>query len=72
MDAAVKAMRLYALENPAKALQVRYNRARVGDLKEGDKVPDVTLYRVEDGKPETVREAGTAKRPMVVVAGSYT
>lgn len=65
-------MRLYALENPAKALQVRYNRARVGELKEGDQAPDVTLYRIEDGKPETVREAGASGRPLVVVAGSYT
>lgn len=61
-------------------LYVKYNRARRGELKAGDRAPDVPLVRFELTKdkevnllPTSLLAQSTAEdRPMMVCAGSYT
>ena len=47
VDARVAMMRYAAQRHPEICHWVRFNRARVGDLREGDAAPDVRLWRLD-------------------------
>ena len=51
-------------------LYVKYNRARDGNLKEGDIAPNVPTFTL-DGKPRQLLDGAEAK-PVVIVGGSYS
>lgn len=52
-------------------LYYRYNRARDGDLKEGDTVPPIPLLTLE-GEPLSLSQLEEKGLPLVVFAGSIT
>ena len=55
------------------SLYVRYNRARPGNLRAGDALPDVPLYSLQpDCKPTSLRAACAGPVPTLLVAGSWT
>ena len=50
---------------------LRYDQRREGDLKVGDRAPDVLLHTL-DGKSQTSILARDQGQPLVVVFGSFT
>jgi hypothetical protein len=64
------------------AYYIKYNRSCQGDLKEGDSIPDLTIYTVDqqpirllDYYNQTCRQSiskGTQEIPLVVFSGSLT
>ena len=71
VDARVTAMRYAAQRHPEWCHWVRFNRARVGDLREGDTAPDVKLSRL-DGVATSLLADRDLSRPLVVVSGSLS
>jgi len=67
-------LRVAALRHPEIAFWVKYNRARQGDLKVGDRALDVPLVLATDGTPTTLltSAAATPTKPIVCVAGSIS
>lgn len=51
---------------------IKYNRNRRGDLKEGDKAPDVTLQTLEGASVSLLSMTPANHKPLIVFAGSYT
>ena len=50
---------------------VRFNRARVGDLREGDAAPDIRLWHL-DGAATSLLADRDLSKPLVVVSGSLS
>lgn len=50
---------------------LRYDRRREGDLRVGDRAPDVALVRLDGSTGARLLEAAQG-RPLVVVFGSFT
>ena len=50
---------------------MRYDRRREGDLKVGDRAPDVALYRLDGSSRARLLEF-TGGKPLVLVFGSFT
>ena len=71
VDARVTAMRYAAQRHPGICHWVRFNRARVGDLREGDAAPDVSLSRL-DGAATSLLADRDLSKPLVVVSGSLS
>ena len=71
VDARVAAMRYAAQRHPEICHWVRFNRARVGDLREGDAAPDVSLSRLDGATTSLLADLDEAK-PLVVVSGSLS
>ena len=71
VDARVTAMRYAAQRHPECCHWVRFNRARVGDLREGDAAPDVSLWRL-DGAATSLLAGRDLSKPLVVVSGSLS
>ena len=71
VDARVTAMRYAAQRHPECCHWVRFNRARVGDLREGDAAPDVRLWRL-DGVATSLLAGRDLSKPLVVVSGSLS
>ena len=71
VDARVAAMRYAAQRHPEICHWVRFNRARVGDLREGDAAPDVSLSRL-DGAATSLLADRDLSKPLVVVSGSLS
>ena len=71
VDARVTAMRYAAQRHPECCHWVRFNRARVGDLREGDAAPDVRLWRL-DGAATSLLAGRDLSKPLVVVSGSLS
>jgi len=68
-------LRLAALRHPEIAFWVRFNRARQGKLKVGDKAPNVPLLQVRDGQPAMLlgsESCDNDDQRTVVVAGSLS
>ena len=72
VDARVAAMRYAAQRHPEICHWVRFNRARVGDLREGDAAPDVRLWRLDDGAATSLLADRDLSKPLVVVSGSLS
>ena len=72
VDARVAAMRYAAQRHPEICHWVRFNRARVGDLREGDAAPDVRLWRLDDGAATSLLADRDEAKPIVVVSGSLS
>ena len=72
VDARVAAMRYAAQRHPECCHWVRFNRARVGDLREGDAAPDVRLWRIDDGAATSLLADRDEAKPLVVVSGSLS
>ena len=72
VDARVTAMRYAAQRHPECCHWVRFNRARVGDLREGDAAPDVRLRRLDDGAATSLLADRDEAKPLVVVSGSLS
>ena len=51
---------------------MRFNRARVGDLRAGDAAPDVRLWRLDDGAATSLLAGRDLSKPLVVVSGSLS
>ena len=71
VDARVAAMRYAAQRHPEICHWVRFNRARVGDLREGGAAPDVPLSRL-DGAATSLLAGRDLSKPLVVVSGSLS
>lgn len=71
VDARVAAMRYAAQRHPEICYWVRFNRARVGDLCEGDVAPDVRLWRLDGAATSLLADRDEAK-PLVVISGSLS
>ena len=71
VDARVTAMRYAAQRHPECCHWVRFNRARVGDLREGDAAPDVSLSRL-DGVATSLLADRDLSKPLIVVSGSLS
>ena len=71
VDARVAAMRYAAQRHPEICHWVRFNRARVGDLREGDAAPDVSLSRLDGAATSLLADRDEAK-PLIVVSGSLS
>ena len=71
VDARVAAMRYAAQRHPEICHWVRFNRARVGDLREGGVAPDVSLSRL-DGAATSLLADRDLSKPLVVVSGSLS
>ena len=71
VDARVTAMRYAAQRHPECCHWVRFNRARVGDLREGDAAPDISLSRL-DGAATSLLADRDLSKPLVVVSGSLS
>ena len=71
VDARVAAMRYAAQRHPESCHWVRFNRARVGDLREGDAAPDVKLWHL-DGAATSLLADRDLSKPLVVVSGSLS
>jgi hypothetical protein len=69
----LRRLRLGAKKHPDLALQIRFNRARQGDLRTGDAAPNVALINCANGEKSSL-EALTAARDQthVVLAGSFS
>jgi hypothetical protein len=65
-------LRLAALRHPEVAFWVKHNRARRGDLREGDAAPNVHLLRAQDDEPTSLLEEISTDDYTVVVAGSLS
>jgi hypothetical protein len=69
-------LRAAALRHPDIAFWVKYNRARRGSLKVGDRAPDVPLRRATDGQETTLLASDSSMHDSpertVVIAGSYS
>ena len=72
VDARVTAMRYAAQRHPECCHWVRFNRARVGDLREGDAAPDVRLWRLDDGAATSLLADRDEAKPLIVVSGSLS
>ena len=72
VDARVAAMRYAAQRHPECCHWVRFNRARVGDLRAGDAAPDVRLWRLDDGAATSLLAGRDLSKPLVVVSGSLS
>ncbi len=72
VDARVTAMRYAAQRHPEICHWVRFNRARVGDLREGDAAPDVRLWRLDDGAATSLLADRDPSKPLIVVSGSLS
>ena len=72
VDARVTAMRYAAQRHPECCHWVRFNRARVGDLREGDAAPDVRLWRLDDGAATSLLADRDPSKPLIVVSGSLS
>ena len=71
VDARVAAMRYAAQRHPEICHWVRFNRARVGDLREGDVAPDISLSRLDGAATSLLADRDEAK-PLIVVSGSLS
>ena len=71
VDARVTAMRYAAQRHPECCHWVRFNRARVGDLREGDAAPDVPLWHL-DGAATSLLAGRDLSKPLIVVSGSLS
>ena len=71
VDARVAAMRYAAQRHPEICHWVRFNRARVGDLREGDAAPDISLSRLDGAATSLLADRDEAK-PLIVVSGSLS
>ena len=71
VDARVTAMRYAAQRHPEICHWVRFNRARVGDLREGGAAPDVKLWHL-DGAATSLLADRDLSKPLVVVSGSLS
>ena len=71
VDARVTAMRYAAQRHPEVCHWVRFNRARVGDLRAGGVVPDVQLWHL-DGAATSLLADRDLSKPLVVVSGSLS
>lgn len=74
LETALYELRTAAFRHPELAsipLYVRYNRARDGDLKEGDIIPHIPLLTL-DGGPLSLSQLEEKGRPLVLFAGSIT
>ena len=72
VDARVAAMRYAAQRHPECCHWVRFNRARVGDLRAGDAAPDVRLWRLDDGAATSLLADRDEAKPLIVVSGSLS
>lgn len=57
------------------SLYVKYNRAREGELKVGDKAPNVSLISLEEygtASLQSLLEIQQTDRPLVIVAGNIS
>ena len=71
VDARVAAMRYAAQRHPEICHWVRFNRARVGDLREGNAAPDVKLWHL-DGAATSLLADRDLSKPLVVISGSLS
>ena len=71
VDARVAAMRYAAQRHPEICHWVRFNRARVGDLREGDAAPDCKLWHL-DGAATSLLADRDPSKPLIVVSGSLS
>ena len=71
VDARVTAMRYAAQRHPECCHWVRFNRARVGDLRAGGAAPDVELWHL-DGAATSLLADRDLSKPLVVVSGSLS
>ena len=71
VDARVAALRYAAQRPPELCHWVRFNRARVGELREGDAASDVSLSRL-DGAATSLLADRDLSKPLVVVSGSLS
>jgi len=71
VDARVTAMRYAAQRHPEICHWVRFNRARVGDLREGDAAPDIQLWHL-DGAATSLLAGRDLSKPLIVVSGSLS
>ena len=71
VDARVTAVRYAAQRHPEICHWVRFNRARVGDLREGNVAPDVKLWHL-DGAATSLLADRDLSKPLVVVSGSLS
>ena len=71
VDARVTAMRYAAQRHPEICHWVRFNRARVGDLRAGGAAPDVKLWHL-DGAATSLLADRDLSKPLVVVSGSLS
>ena len=71
VDARVAAMRYAAQRHPEICHWVRFNRARVGDLRAGDVAPDVKLWHLGGAATSLLADRDLSK-PLVVVSGSLS
>lgn len=74
---ALHELRTFANRHPELALYVRHNRARRGELREGDECPSVPLAELAGtgvGAPRPLLEFGGSAggKPLVLIAGSYS
>ena len=65
-------MRYAAQRHPEICHWVRFNRARVGDLRAGDAAPDVRLWRLDDGAATSLLADRDEAKPLIVVSGSLS
>ena len=72
VDARVAAMRYAAQRHPEWCHWVRFNRARVSDLRAGDAAPDVRLWRLDDGAATSLLADRDEAKPLIVVSGSLS
>ena len=61
-----------ALHNPHIARYVRYNRCRAGELRVGERAPDIALLDLAGGNARLLPAAAVTSQPLVIVAGSYS
>ena len=71
VDARVAAMRYAAQRHPEICHWVRFNRARVGDLRAGDVAPDVKLWHLGGAATSLLADRDLSK-PLIVVSGSLS
>ena len=71
VDARVTAMRYAAQRHPEICHWVRFNRARVGDLRAGDVAPDVKLWHLGGAATSLLADRDLSKS-LVVVSGSLS
>ena len=71
VDARVTAMRYAAQRHPEICHWVRFNRARVGDLRAGDVAPDVKLWHLGGAATSLLADRDLSK-PLIVVSGSLS
>ena len=72
VDARVTAMRYAAQRHPECCHWVRFNRARVGDLRAGDAAPDVRLWRLDDGAATSLLADRDEAKSLIVVSGALS